>query len=109
MDMADAEEPSIVVDAWHVPDGAQDEFIDALVALFSRLRQLDGFIDGEILRGVDPTHFVTYARMRSPGARDAAFLDGEVLKVMRAIRGVAHPGPGAYRVLRRFTPEGDSA
>lgn len=105
----DAEQPWIVVDAWHVADGDQDEFVDALVALFSRLRQLDGFIEGEILRGVDPRRFVTYARMRSAGERDAAFLDSEVQRTMRAIRGIARPDPGAYKVFRTFTAEQHSA
>jgi heme-degrading monooxygenase HmoA len=107
--MPDAEQLSIVVDAWRVADGDQEKFIDALVGLFSRLRELDGFIEGEILRGVDPTRFVTYARMRSAGERDAMFIDSEVQSVMRTIRGIARPDPGAYTVFRNFTAEEVSA
>jgi heme-degrading monooxygenase HmoA len=103
--MPDAGEPSIVVDAWRVADGDQEEFIDTLVGLLSRLRELDGFIDGEILRGVDPTRFVTYARMRSASERDAAFIDSEVQGTLRTIRGIAQPDPGAYTVFRKFTAE----
>jgi heme-degrading monooxygenase HmoA len=103
--MPDAEQPSIIVDAWRVADGNQEEFVEALVGLFSRLRELDGFIEGEILRGVDPTRFVTYARIRSAGERDAAFVDSQVLGALRAIRKIARPDPGAYTALRRFTAE----
>lgn len=107
--MPDAEQPSIVVDAWRVADGDQEEFIDALVGLFARLRELDGFIDGEILRGVEPTRFVTYARMRSASERDAAFTDSEMKGALRAIRRIARPDPGAYTAFRRFTAEEPSA
>jgi heme-degrading monooxygenase HmoA len=107
--MPDAEQLSIVVDAWRVADGDQEKLIDALVGLFSRLRELDGFIEGEILRGVDPTRFVTYARMRSASERDAMFIDSEVQRVMRTIRGIARPDPGAYTVFRKFTAEELSA
>jgi heme-degrading monooxygenase HmoA len=107
--MPDAEQPSIIVDAWRVADGDQEEFIDALVGLFSRLRKLDGFIDGEILRGVDATRFVTYTRMRSASERDAAFIDSELQGVLRTIRGIAQPDPGTYTVFRKFTAEEPSA
>jgi heme-degrading monooxygenase HmoA len=103
LDMPDAEQPSIIVDAWRVADGDQEKLIDALVALFSRLRELDGFIEGEILRGVDPTRFVTYARIRTASERDAAVIDGEVQRTLRTIRGIARPDPGAYTVFRTFT------
>jgi heme-degrading monooxygenase HmoA len=106
--MPDAEQPTIVVDAWRVTDGQQEEFTDALEALFSRLRELDGFIEGEILRGVDPTRFVTYTRVRSARERDAAFIDSEVRRVLRRIEGVARPDPGSYTPLRRFTAEESS-
>jgi heme-degrading monooxygenase HmoA len=109
LNMPDAEQPSLIVDAWRVADGDQEEFIDALVRLFSRLREFDGFIDGEILRGVDPTRFVTYARMRSASERDAAFIDSEVQRTLRTIRGIARPDPGAYTVFRKFTAEERSA
>ncbi len=105
LNMPDAEQPSIIVDAWRIADGDQEEFIDALVGLLSRLRELDGFIDGQILRGVDPTRFVTYARIRSASERDAAFLDGEVQAVLRTIRRIARPDPSAYTVFRKFTAE----
>lgn len=107
--MPGAEQPSIIVDAWRVVDGDQDEFVDRLLALFSRLRALDGFIDGEILRGVDPTRFVTYARMRSARERDAALIDSEVKGMLHAIKAIARPDPGAYEVFRKFTREEPSA
>jgi hypothetical protein len=102
--MADVAEPSIIVDVWVVSDGNQEEFMQALVALFERLRTLEGFLDGQILKGVNPTLFVTYATMRSARERDQAFLDVELRKMMRAIGGIARPRPHSYTIARRFTP-----
>lgn len=107
--MSDAEQPSIIVDAWRVADGDQEQFVDMLFALFARLRKLEGFIDGEILRGVDPTRFVTYTRMRSASTRDGAFIDSEVQGMLRTIGHIAEPDPGAYTMLRKFTAEPPSA
>jgi hypothetical protein len=53
--------------------------------------------------------FVTYARMRSASERDAAFIDSEMQRTLRAIRRIARPDPGAYTVFRRFTAEEPSA
>jgi heme-degrading monooxygenase HmoA len=103
VDTPDVEQLSIIVDAWRVPDGEQEEFVERLVGLFTRLRELEGFIDGEILHGADPTRFVSYARVRSARERDAAFLDTEVKRRLRRIREIARPDPGSYRALRRFT------
>ena len=58
---SDTPDRSIIVDSWHVPDGSQDEFMAALVDVFERLRMFDGFLDGQILRGVDRSRFVSYA------------------------------------------------
>jgi heme-degrading monooxygenase HmoA len=106
--MPGTEQLSIVVDAWRVADGDQEQFVGALVGLFSRLRELEGFVDGEILRGVDPTRFVTYARMRSASERDAAFIDSQIQGALRTIGRIARPDPGAYTVFRKFTAEGPS-
>lgn len=105
MDAPDAEPLSIIVDAWRVSDGHQEEFIDTLDELFSRLRELDGFIDGEILRGVDPMRFVTFARMRSASERDRAFADSKMHRTRRAIEQIARPDPGMYTSFRRYTAE----
>ena len=107
--MPDPEQPAIIVDAWRVADGDQEQFADTLVGLLSRLRELDGFIDGEILRGVDPTRFVTFVRMRSARDRDAAFSDSEMRRSLRAIAGIARPDPGSYTLLRKFTAPGPAA
>jgi len=104
--MPDREQPSIIVDAWLVPDGDQREFVAAMVGMFERLRGLEGFVQGEILEGVDPTRFVTYARMSSARAREAAMLDPEVQATMRRVGGIARPNPAAYRIAYRFAPSG---
>jgi heme-degrading monooxygenase HmoA len=102
--MAETAEPLIVIDVWVVSEGSQEEFMQALVGLFERLRTLEGFLDGQILKGVDRTVFVTYATMRSARERDAAFVDREVRATMRSIGGIARPSPHSYTVARRFTP-----
>jgi len=102
--MAETAEPSIIVDVWVVPDGSQEEFMDALVALFERVRAMEGFVDGQILKGVDPTVFISYATMRSARERDAAFMDSKVRAMMRSIGGIARPRPHSYTIARRFTP-----
>jgi hypothetical protein len=78
--------------------------MQALVGLFERLRTLEGFLDGQILKGVNPTLFVTYATMRSARERDEAFLDGELRAMMRTIGGIARSRPHSYTIARRFTP-----
>jgi len=102
--MPGSSEQSIIVNVWVVSDGNQGELLDALVALFERLRRLEGFIDGQILEGVDRMLFVSYATMRSARDRDAAFEDSEVRATMRRIGGIAHPRPHAYTLARSFTP-----
>ena len=104
--MPDAAESSIVVDAWLVQDGSQDELLQGLEAMLERLAELDGFIEGAILQGVDRTRFVTFARMRSAAAREAALLDGEIRSIARGLAGVARPGPHTYSVVRRFAAPG---
>jgi heme-degrading monooxygenase HmoA len=100
--MPDIEETSLIVDAWTVEDGSQQAFLDALVALFGRLRELDGFIEGAIFKGVNATRFVSWARMSSPRERDAALIDSEVKAMVRRVGGIAHPSFGAYTVFRTF-------
>ena len=97
-------EQSIILDMWTVPDGSQDEFMNELVGLFELVRRLDGFLEGQILTGVDSSLFVCYARMRSARDRDAALIDPEVEARLRAIGGIAHPRPHAYTLARTFTP-----
>src|SRR5437588_1558921 len=87
---ADGAERSIIVDLWNVADGDQDEFLSVLVELFERLRECDGFIDGQILRGVNPSLFISYATMRSARARDAALADPQLRATTRRLGGVAH-------------------
>jgi len=101
---AAAPEQSIILDLWTVPDGSQEEFMEALVGLFELVRKLDGFLEGQILTGVDSSLFVCYTRMRSAQDRDAALIDPEVEAVRRAIGGIAHPKPHAYTLARTFTP-----
>jgi hypothetical protein len=102
--LPDTPEQSIIVDVWSVADGGQDAFMETLVDLFERLRGLDGFIEGQILQGVDPTLFVSYATLRSARDLDEAFMDPDIRAKMRLIGGVARPNPHSYRAVRTFTP-----
>lgn len=107
--VSDRQEPSIIADAWRVNDGDQGQLVDALVDLFDQLRRLDGFLDGEILRGEDPTRVLTYVRMGSPAQRDAAFVDPKIRNSMRRIKRIARASPATYTVFRRFTGDEPSA
>ncbi len=103
---SDAPERSIIADFWDIPDGSQDEFLRVLVDVFERLRGFDGFLDGQILKGVNPSLFISQATMRSAAERDAAMIDPEVRAMTRLIGGVAHPRPHAYTIAHTFTPTG---
>ncbi len=105
--MPESTEHSIVVDMWVVSEDNRDEFLESLVGLFERLRTLDGFLDGQILQGVNPTLFVSYATLRSEKDREAAFDDKEIQAIMRAIGGIARAAPHSYTVARSFKPAGD--
>lgn len=102
--MSEPRQESIIVDAWAVVDGNQQEFLDELTEMFNYLSELDGFLEGQILEGVDPTRFVTFTRMRSAQAREAVMLDGQVQATLRRLGGIAHPNLAAYTVFRTFTP-----
>jgi heme-degrading monooxygenase HmoA len=102
--MPDVEDSAIIVDTWTVEDGRQQEFLDALVGLLERLRELDGFLEGAIFKGVDATRFVSWSKMRSSRARDAAVIDSEVQARLRTLGAIARPDYGGYTVFRTFAP-----
>ena len=102
--MSETPEQVIVLDLWTVPEEDRDEFMDAMVAMFERIRVLDGFLEGQILRGANPSLFATYARVRTAAERDAAMIDPEVQAVTRRLRAIAEPRPHAYTVAQSFTP-----
>jgi heme-degrading monooxygenase HmoA len=95
---------AIIVDAWVVPDGDQAEFVETIARLLDHLRGLDGFIEGELLQGVNPTRFVSYVRMRSARDRQHALDSSEVRSLMRAASHVASPDLHSYDVVRLFRP-----
>jgi hypothetical protein len=95
---------AIIVNAWTVSDGCQDEFVEMIVRLLDRIRTLDGFIEGELLQGVNPTRFVSYVRMRSTLDRRRALDDRQIRSLLRAVTAVAGPDLHNYDVLRVFRP-----
>ncbi len=80
-----------------------------LTTAFERLAAFDGFVDGQILRGVNPSLFVSYATMRSASDRDAAMADPVFGEAARRLGGIARPRPHAYTVVRTFAPQGARA
>ena len=52
--MSETPEQAIVIDLWTVPEDSREEFIDAMVTMYERLRVLDGFVEGQILQGANP-------------------------------------------------------
>jgi heme-degrading monooxygenase HmoA len=99
---------AIIVNAWVVADGYQEEFVETLVRLFEHVRTLDGFIEGEFLRGANPTRFVSYVRMRSARDRQRLLDDSEVSALLRAAEQIARPDLHSYDVLRGFGPRSRS-
>lgn len=104
--MSDTTEQVIVLDLWTVPEEVRDEFMAAVATMFERIGQLDGFIEGQILRGANPSLFATYARIRTAAERDAAMIDPEVQAVTRRLSEIAEPHPHTYTVARSFGPPG---
>ncbi len=101
--MSETPEQVIVLDLWTVPEEVRDEFMAAVATMFERIQELDGFIEGQILRGANPSLFATYARVRTAAERDAAMIDPEVQAVTRRLAEIAEPHPHAYTVARTFT------
>ena len=95
---------ALVVNAWVVADGAQGEFVELIDGLFEYLRTLDGFIEGAVLRGANPTRFVSYTRMRSARDRQRLFDDGQVSAQLRAAGRIAQADLHSYDVVRSFGP-----
>jgi heme-degrading monooxygenase HmoA len=95
---------AIIVNSWVVIDGDREEFVETIVRLLDRVRTLDGFIEGELLQGVNPTRFVSYVRMRSARARQHALNSSEVRTLMRAAVAFGCPDLHSYDVVRVFRP-----
>lgn len=95
---------AVVMDAWVVSDGSQDEFVATIRGLLEHLRTQEGFLDGAVLRGVNPTRFVSYARLRSPADAQRVFSDPEVSARMREASRVARADLHRYDVLCAFEP-----
>jgi heme-degrading monooxygenase HmoA len=95
---------AVIMNSWVVMDGDQEEFVEAIVRLLDRLRTLDGFIEGELLQGVNPTRFVSYVLMRSARARQYALDSSEVRTLTRAAAAFGRPDLHSYDVVRVFRP-----
>jgi heme-degrading monooxygenase HmoA len=100
---------TIIANAWIVADGYQEEFVQMIIGLLEYVRTLDGFIEGEILRGANPTRFVSYVRLRSAQDRQRLFEHSEVRAVLRSAGQIARADLHSYDVLRAFRPLPDSS
>jgi len=97
-----ASSSAMIVNAWAVADGHQDEFVEALVGLFEHLCTLEGFVEGAILQGVNPTRFISYMRLRSAQDRQRVLDDREASARLRAVGRIARADLHSYDVLRAF-------
>jgi heme-degrading monooxygenase HmoA len=100
---------AVIVNTWVVSDGYQGEFVKSIDRLFEHLRTLDGFLEGALLRGVNPTRFVSYVRMRSARDRQRLTDDPELGAFLREVEAVAHADLHSYDVLRAVGPPGSAA
>ena len=95
---------SIMADLWSAPDGTQEALLDALNELFEHLRRCPGFIEGQTLRGVNPTKILAYARFDSSAAQQQAQDSPGVDALVRGLREIAHQNLGRYSVAESFLP-----
>lgn len=98
------DDDALLVSAWVVPDGTQDDFVKRIEGLLEHLSTLDGFKEGAVLRGVNPTRFVSYVRLRSAQDRREIFDDARVSARLREIEALARADVHSYDVLRAFRP-----
>jgi heme-degrading monooxygenase HmoA len=94
----------IMVDVWTVPDGNQQPTLDALDELFEHFRQLPGFIEGQILRSINPTGILVYARFESLAAQQRAQDEPATRAMIRRLREMAHQSLSRYAVVKSFLP-----
>lgn len=98
------DDDALLVSAWVVPDGSQDEFVERIEGLLEHLSTFNGFKEGAVLRGVNPTRFVSYVRLRSAQDRRDIFDDASVSAWLREIEAFARVEVHSYDVLRAFRP-----
>ena len=101
--------PSLMVNMWVVEDGHQEELVDGLYSLYGNLRSLERFISGQILRGSNPTRYVSMATMRSVEDCDRAVENPRTRALLRGLRGIARFDHDTYRALGRFEPDTSGA
>ena len=97
---------ALLVNAWIVEDGVQDEFLERIQELFERLRTHEGYLEGAVLRGTNPTRFISYVRMRSVEDRRRLLDDGEAGAVLRGLEQIARADVHSYSVVHQFDPHG---
>jgi heme-degrading monooxygenase HmoA len=95
---------ALLVTAWHVTDGEQDGFVEILEGLYEQMRTMDGFVEGAILRGVNPTRYISYVRLRSAEDRRRLREEDQVLAALRALAPIARAELHSYDRLRSFAP-----
>lgn len=94
----------IMVDVWSIRDGNQQAAMDALNELCEHFRQFPGFIEGQILRSVDPTGMLVYARFDSLMAQQRAQDDPATGAIVRGLRELARQSLSRYTVAKSFRP-----
>ncbi len=95
---------ALIVNTWVVEDGRQKEFVDGLISLLEHLRSVEGFEQAQILKGTNPTRFVSMATMRSTQDRQRAIEDHQTRALLRGLQRIARSDHDSYTVLRGFEP-----
>jgi heme-degrading monooxygenase HmoA len=98
----EAEAPAVLINAFEVPAGADDEFLTAWERTRDVLKAKGAYLSTRLHQALSPDaqfRFVNVARWESPQAFQAAIGDRDFQEAAAAVRQRAHPG--LYEVVRR--------
>jgi heme-degrading monooxygenase HmoA len=103
------QDAGLIVNAWSVQDGLQDQFVADLTDLLEHVRSVTGFVHGQILQGSNRTRYISVVVMRSTLERDRALEDHETRRRLRDLRRIARADVHDYVPLRQFAPVSDTS
>lgn len=100
--MESAPQPLVLINAFEVPDGADDEFIRGWEASRDYLQTQPGYVDTALHRAVSPAadfRFVNVAHWESPQHFQAAIQSPGFREASQGL-GAYRPHPALYEVIR---------
>jgi heme-degrading monooxygenase HmoA len=95
-------QPLVLINAFEVPEGKEDEFIRGWEATRDYLQTQPGYVDTALHQAVSPNpdfRFVNVGRWESPDAFQAA-IQSEGFRDVSASLAEFRPHPTLYRVVR---------